>query len=126
MNVYNKSNTQKTAVSTGLESFLLIGKYNVKNTGISIQVSKIPVGSRQPIHSHQPEQCYYIIGGKGLMTIANEHREVNKGDAIYIPSNEKHGITNIGNFDLEYLTANAPSFDIEYENSLWPIVNDSQ
>jgi mannose-6-phosphate isomerase-like protein (cupin superfamily) len=125
MNIYNKSNTQKTAEGVGLESFLLIGRCNVKNTSISVQISKISVGFHQPVHYHQPEQCYYIIGGKGLITIADEQQEVNEGDTIYIPSNEIHGIKNIGDSYLEYLTANAPAFNMEYENSLWPVVDGS-
>ncbi len=25
-----------------------------------MQISEVPVGSEQPIHNHEPEQCYYI------------------------------------------------------------------
>ena len=80
----------------------------------------MPIGSEQPIHSHEPEQCYYIIKGQGLMIIEDESKEVSDGDAVLIPSNRKHGIKNIGNTILEYLTANSPVFSEEYEDSLWP------
>jgi mannose-6-phosphate isomerase-like protein (cupin superfamily) len=80
----------------------------------------ISKGSGQPIHAHDPEQCYYIIKGTGLMIIEDETREVTSGDAIYIPSNRKHGIKNIGDMTLEYLTANSPVFTKDYEDSLWP------
>jgi mannose-6-phosphate isomerase-like protein (cupin superfamily) len=53
------------------------------------------------------------------MIIEDETREVTSGDAIYIPSNKKHGIKNIGNMDLEYLTANSTAFTKDYEDSLW-------
>jgi quercetin dioxygenase-like cupin family protein len=86
---------------------------------LSIQISTIPKGSGQPIHAHDPEQCYYIIKGTGLMIIEDETREVTSGDAIYIPSNKKHGIKNIGDMALEYLTANSPAFTKDYEDSLW-------
>jgi mannose-6-phosphate isomerase-like protein (cupin superfamily) len=41
-------------------------------------------------------QCYFIIDGEGLMTVGTETNAVKEGDAILIPSNEKHGIKNIG------------------------------
>jgi len=62
----------------------------------------------------------YIIKGKGLMIIEDESKEVVAGDVVYIPSNMNHGIKNIGEDVLEYLTANAPVFSEQYENTLWP------
>ncbi len=99
---------------------MLIGSQNSSTRSISLQVSEIPVGSEQPIHNHDPEQCYYIIKGRGLMIIEQETKEVTTGDAVYIPSNKKHGIKNIGVDLLEYLTANSPVFSRQYENNLWP------
>ena len=55
------------------------------------------------------------------MTIENEQVYVENGDAIYISSNKKQGIKNIGTETLEYLTENTPAFIEEYENKLWPI-----
>jgi len=54
------------------------------------------------------------------MKIEDEEKIVEPGDAIYIPSNREHGIKNIGNEVLEYLTANTPAFDPDYESKLWP------
>jgi mannose-6-phosphate isomerase-like protein (cupin superfamily) len=120
MEVFNKNNTYNTGTLETLTSYMLIGSRNVKDTKLSIQISCIPVRSGQPIHSHEPEQCYFILRGKGLMIIENEEKTVEPGDAIYIPSNKKHGIKNIGADILEYLTANTPAFDESYEQKLWP------
>jgi mannose-6-phosphate isomerase-like protein (cupin superfamily) len=54
------------------------------------------------------------------MIIEEESREVFAGDAIYIPPNFNHGIKNIGDDVLEYLTANTPVFSDQYESTLWP------
>lgn len=117
--IFNKDNTYNTGSLEILKSYMLIGSKNVKDTKISMQISFIPVNSEQPIHHHEPEQCYYIISGKGLMIIENEQVHVNPGDAIHIPSNKKHGIKNVGSETLEYLTSNAPAFVEDYENKLW-------
>jgi quercetin dioxygenase-like cupin family protein len=118
--VYNRDNSRNTGELKILTSWMLISPQNTQSKNISMQISEVPVGSEQPIHNHEPEQCYYIIKGKGLMFIEDESKKVAAGDAIYIPSNLKHGIKNIGNGVLEYLTANAPVFGKEYERALWP------
>ena len=120
MKIYNKHNSKNTGGLEMLTSHMLISSQNSSTQNISIQISEVPLRSEQPIHSHEPEQCYYIIKGKGLMIIEDESKEVSEGDAIYIPPNSKHGIKNIGNTALEYLTANSPVFSKEYEDSLWP------
>ena len=120
MEVFNRYNSRNTGELKILTSWMLISSQNTESKGISVQISEVPVGSEQPIHNHEPEQCYYIIKGKGLMFIEDESKKVAAGDAIYIPSNLKHGIKNIGNEVLEYLTANAPVFSKEYEGALWP------
>jgi mannose-6-phosphate isomerase-like protein (cupin superfamily) len=119
MEIFNISNSRNTGRLEILTSHMLISPQNSSTMNLSIQISTIPKGSEQPIHAHDPEQCYYIIKGTGLMIIEDETREVTSGDAIYIPSNKKHGIKNIGNMDLEYLTANSPAFTKDYEDSLW-------
>lgn len=120
MEIFNRRNSRNTGKLEILTSFMLISPQNSSTQSLSVQVSEVPVGSEQPIHMHEPEQCYYIIKGKGLMIIEDESKEVMSGDAIYIPSNKKHGIKNMGDEVLEYLTTNSPVFSKEYEDSLWP------
>ena len=120
MEVFNRKNSNNTGLLSILTSWMLISPKTSSAQNLSIQISEIPVGSAQPVHHHEPEQCYYIIKGKGLMTIEAEVREVAAGDAVLIPANIEHGIKNIGEEVLEYLTANAPAFDEEYESNLWP------
>ncbi|MGD0280635.1 MAG: cupin domain-containing protein [Smithella sp.] len=120
MKIFNKNTSKNTGELKILTSWMLISPLNTSSKNISMQISEVPVGSEQPVHQHDPEQCYYIIKGKGLMLIEEESKEVAAGDAVFIPSNLKHGIKNIGNNILEYLTANAPVFTKEYEEKLWP------
>jgi len=120
MDIFNRKNTYNTGNLKILSSYMLIGRGNTPTQNISIQISDIPVNSQQPSHKHEPEQCYYVIKGKGLIKIEDEEKIVGPGDAIYIPSNKEHGIKNIGNEVLEYLTANTPTFDSDYESKFWP------
>lgn len=124
MKIFNRENSYNTGDLKTLSSWMLISPNNAASRNISLQISEIPIGSEQPIHDHAPEQCYYIIKGKGLMFIENESYKVKAGDAIFIPSDSKHGIKNLGNEILEYITANAPHFSKEYEGALWPSTPD--
>jgi mannose-6-phosphate isomerase-like protein (cupin superfamily) len=121
MEIFAKNNSRNTGELSILNSWMLISPRRSGAQGISLQISEIPVGSEQPLHRHDPEQCYYIIKGKGLVIIEDEVREVSAGIAVYIPPNRHHGIKNIGDDTLEYVTANSPAFSEAYEETHWPI-----
>ena len=98
---------------------LLIGEMNSGSKEISIQITDVEPDGMQFLHSHEQEQCYYIISGTGLMMIDDEAQEVNEGDAVFIPSDATHGIKNIGHDKLTYLTANR-AFGKQKERNLVP------
>ena len=75
MEIFNKKNSRNTGKLEILTSYMLISPQNSSTKNLSIQISEVPIGSEQPIHAHEPEQCYYIIKGKGLMIIENETKE---------------------------------------------------
>jgi mannose-6-phosphate isomerase-like protein (cupin superfamily) len=76
----------------------------------------------QFLHAHEQEQCYYITSGLGKIFIDDQIQNVKKGDAIFIPSNSTHGIENIGDDVLTYLTANK-AFGKQRETEIWPNKN---
>ena len=43
-------------------------------------------------HTHPTHEFYYVTSGRGLMTIADETREIQQGDLVYIPPNEVHSL----------------------------------
>ena len=106
----------------GFKTSLLIGESNSGSKEISIQITEVEPQKMQFIHSHDEEQCYYIVCGTGLMFINSEERDVGNGDAIFIPSNASHGVKNIGPEKLVYLTANR-AFGLEKERSIWPLAS---
>ena len=48
-------------------------------------------------------EIYYILDGKGIISINNEKEEVNAGQLIYIPANSKQYLKNNGNTELKFL-----------------------
>ena len=118
MLVTNKTNS-RLGKYDGFTTNLLIGELNSGSKEISIQITDVAPNAMQFLHSHEQEQCYYIISGIGMIIIDDQTKEVKEGDAVFIPSNSTHGIKNIGNKKLTYLTANK-AFGKQRENELWP------
>lgn len=58
--------------------------------------------------SHETEETYVILEGRGTMTFANSKREVKKGDFVYLPPWCLHGIENTGTETLVVLIATSP------------------
>ena len=43
-------------------------------------------------HSHHTHEYYYVLGGRGVMTIEDEEREVVPGDFVHIPPDRVHSL----------------------------------
>ncbi len=119
MLITNKKNT-RFGKYDGFSTSLLIGEINSNSREISIQITDVEPGKMQYLHSHKQEQCYFIISGTGQMIIDDQAEEVKKGDAVFIPANATHGIKNIGNDPLTYLTTNQ-AFGKQKEKEIWPV-----
>ena len=46
--------------------------------------SRWPVGARSFPHSHPTHEFYYVMSGRGIMTIEDEDREIRQGDLVHI------------------------------------------
>ena len=43
-------------------------------------------------HSHPTHEFYYVMNGKGVMTIDGEDRDISQGDLVYIPPDKVHSL----------------------------------
>jgi mannose-6-phosphate isomerase-like protein (cupin superfamily) len=61
----------------------------------SLAEATVPAGSKTMLHKHlKTEEIYYIMTGKGLMTLGDEQFDVIVGDTICIPPGKPHRIEN--------------------------------
>ena len=58
--------------------------------------------------SHETEETYVVIEGRGRMTSTNFQRDVTKGDFVHLPPWCEHGIENTGTETLVVLIATSP------------------
>ena len=43
-------------------------------------------------HSHPTHEFYYVMNGRGIMTIDGEDRDIAQGDLVYIPPDKVHSL----------------------------------
>ncbi len=68
-----------------------------KETGaenFAMRLFEMEAGGHSPLHSHKGEHEVFILEGEGLVVGGKEERKFKAGDAIFIPSNEKHQLKN--------------------------------
>jgi mannose-6-phosphate isomerase-like protein (cupin superfamily) len=58
-------------------------------------IGTVRPGETTTPHSHDEEETFIVLSGKGLMTISDEQAEVGPGDVIYLPRNSRHMIENL-------------------------------
>ncbi|MBU0469278.1 MAG: cupin domain-containing protein [Candidatus Omnitrophica bacterium] len=81
----------------------------------SLAHAKVPIGETTWKHSLKTSEVYYILKGKGVMTIDEESRVLEKNDTVYIPPKAVQFIENTGDVDLEFICIVDPAWRKEDE-----------
>ena len=64
----------------------------------------LPPGTSVGVHKHESdEEYYYVLSGKGVMTLDGEQYEVRAGDVTAVFPNGTHGLENRSADDLRVL-----------------------
>jgi quercetin dioxygenase-like cupin family protein len=77
---------------------------NIGAKNFAMRRVEIKPGLKVPLHNHIQDHEIYVLSGKGKFS--NDQGVVetaNEGDFVYIPSNEKHSVENIGEDNLTFL-----------------------
>ena len=106
-----------------ITSYLLVSVTTCQAQNLAVTVVEMEPGGVQHLHTHAPEQMYYILEGSGVMTVDGEQRPVQAGDCIFFPSQAQHGLHNTGGTVLRYLSAASPSFTPAECERLWPLAS---
>src|SRR5439155_1372048 len=51
---------------------------------------EVPVGGEVYPHTHPTHEFYFVMNGRGVMTVGDDHRDVAPGDLVYIPPEAVH------------------------------------
>ena len=63
----------------------------------AMRLFEMEAGGNSPLHSHNWEHEVFILEGEGVVVDGEDEKKFKEGDAIFIPSNEKHQLKNNSN-----------------------------
>lgn len=78
---------------------------------VSLARATVRPGRSTRPHRLDMVEIYYVLEGRGLMFIDGESREVEAGQAVYIPVGAVQHIKNTGSGGLSFLCVCAPAYD---------------
>ena len=110
----------------GITSYLLASPRTSSAEHLTTTLAVIQPGGEQRIHSHRPEQVYFILEGRGLMTVGSETQRVGPGDCIFIPSGQPHGLKNDGPLTLRYFSAAASAYEPGHLEKTWALKSEAE
>jgi len=114
MLIVNRHNTKIIHTPHGSEIRPLVDRTTSPINQCSLAEEILPAGASVTPHHHEViEEIYYVIEGEGMMRIDDEEREVEAGDAVYIPRFSRHTLTNTGNGPMKILLICGPAFFYE-------------
>jgi mannose-6-phosphate isomerase-like protein (cupin superfamily) len=114
MDIQNVDGVQAFITKDGSEIRELLAHRNSCIRNQSLAEARLAPGQSTTPHFHRAsEEIYYILEGRGVMQIENEMQSVGPGDAIAIPPNARHQISNTGTEGLKFLCCCAPAYEHE-------------
>jgi mannose-6-phosphate isomerase-like protein (cupin superfamily) len=114
MIIVNRGRAGIINTAHGSEIRPLIDRTTSGVTQCSLAEEMLPPGCVVTAHHHREiEEIYYLVSGSGLMTVGDETREVNAGDAVYVPRGHRHTLRNTGSEPIKLILVCGPAFFYE-------------
>jgi len=77
-------------------------------------VTLAPDGGQVPWHNQEQEEVYFIVEGTAEMCLGEERATLSTGQAVYIPHQVFHQLTNIGSTPLKMIYCYGPAADVAH------------
>ncbi|KAH7393986.1 RmlC-like cupin domain-containing protein [Phaeosphaeria sp. MPI-PUGE-AT-0046c] len=55
------------------------------------------------MHRHTHAEVYYVVAGRGVVTVEGEEYEVQEGGVVFIPGDAEHGMRCVGSEEVKWL-----------------------
>ena len=90
---------------------LLVDRSNTSIASVSLAHATVAAGAETVWHRLQrTDEIYFILSGRGLVSVGDESREVGSGDTVWIPAGVEQRIRNLGSDPLAFLCACGPAY----------------
>jgi mannose-6-phosphate isomerase-like protein (cupin superfamily) len=111
MEIVNRDRSAPFITKDGSQIRSILDRTNSTARQQSLAEATLPPGGCTERHRHRAtEELYYVLRGRGVMTVGTETRAVGRGDGILIPPGAPHTIRNTGRAPLVFLCCCAPPY----------------
>jgi mannose-6-phosphate isomerase-like protein (cupin superfamily) len=86
--------------------------------GYSVAHGTLAPGVRSKLHRLRSSEVYYIIAGRGRLTVDDSVVAVEQGSVVYVPPGGKQSLENSGSSAVEFLCLVDPAWRLEDEEIL--------
>lgn len=73
-----------------------------------------PKGGQVPWHNQEQEEIYFILEGTGEICLGEERQTVTSGQAVFIPPQVFHQLTNTGDSPMKMMYCYGPAGDVAH------------
>jgi mannose-6-phosphate isomerase-like protein (cupin superfamily) len=80
----------------------------LRRPSMSLGLYVLDAGAEDPQSPHAQDEVYYVVAGRGMITVAGEGREVGAGSVVFVPAQVEHRFHDIAE-RLELLVVFAPA-----------------
>ena len=74
-----------------------------QTNSLTAGVAEVEPGGWLGLHRHSPAEIYYVIEGRGIVTVDGVEHEVSPGSAVFIPADAEHSVRNDGSATLRFV-----------------------
>lgn len=104
----------RTFVQETCRATILLSPDNVSSRGMDLGILHLQPRSKTLPNRHpRSEEMFYMLKGKGTITVEEETEEIEAGVAIYIPENVIHHFENTQDEEMIFILVHAPPEDAE-------------
>jgi mannose-6-phosphate isomerase-like protein (cupin superfamily) len=101
---------------------LLVDRVNTGIASVSLAHATVAAGAETVWHRlDSTDEIYFVLSGRGLVSVGGESRQVGPGDTVWIPAGVPQKIQNLGPAPLEFLCACGPAYVPECDQPVHPL-----
>lgn len=89
----------------------LIAPWTLGSRELWLGLSEIDAGSSSNLHSHDNEEAFFVLSGRGRVEVGGARQEIGPGSTVLVPSGEPHRLVTEGEERLRVLCCASPPFD---------------
>ncbi len=78
----------------------LFSREETATDALTTGVAELEPHGRLEVHWHSAAEVYFLLEGRGLVTLGDHEQEVGPGWSVFIPGGVRHGMRNVGSGPL--------------------------